>query len=215
MAWLTENRERLLRFRAGEAGVQGEVYSIYAPALARTLGEGLVITVDARTYRFNGFAAAFDLDDVVQETFIRAFSESARNAYDGIRPFRTWLLAIAKNLLIDRFRQAKRTTSLFTMLEPETAEGSSSPAVSPENNAIDAQLRRTYSEFMATLDERSRTLIRLRFEESETRRAVTEATGLSAMQVRSRESQLRKKLFDLFKTLGYGSAVLLCAFWGL
>ena len=46
-----------------------------------------------------------DLDDLVQETFIRAFR--ALGGWRGEAAFRSWLMAIASNLLKDQFRRAR------------------------------------------------------------------------------------------------------------
>jgi RNA polymerase sigma-70 factor (ECF subfamily) len=51
-----------------------------------------------------------DLDDLVQETFIRAF-----RALDGWRAesaFRSWLMSIASNLLKDHYRRRRRRTMI-------------------------------------------------------------------------------------------------------
>ncbi|MFN8110258.1 MAG: sigma-70 family RNA polymerase sigma factor [Thermoleophilia bacterium] len=44
-------------------------------------------------------------DDIVQETFVRAWSRAEQLAADG-RPLRPWLVAVARNLAIDRVRTA-------------------------------------------------------------------------------------------------------------
>src|SRR5512134_3091540 len=44
-----------------------------------------------------------ELDDLVQETFIRAFR--ALDGWRGEAAFRSWLLSIASNLLKDQFRK--------------------------------------------------------------------------------------------------------------
>ena len=46
--------------------------------------------------------------DLVQEVFLRAFDERARLGYDGLRPYRPYLLRIAKNLRIDTARRDGR-----------------------------------------------------------------------------------------------------------
>ena len=43
--------------------------------------------------------------DVVQEVFLKAFIESARLQYDGLRPYGPLLRQITRNLLIDRARR--------------------------------------------------------------------------------------------------------------
>lgn len=50
--------------------------------------------------------SADDADDVAQEAFIRTFESLYQ--FDAGRPFRPWLLGIAKNLAYNRHRSAKR-----------------------------------------------------------------------------------------------------------
>ena len=47
--------------------------------------------------------------DLVRETFVRAFAEKARSSFDGLRPYRPFLLRITKNLMIDRFRSRRNS----------------------------------------------------------------------------------------------------------
>ena len=64
-------------------------------------------------------------EDLVQETFLRVFVR--RQAYRPTAAFRTWLFAIARNLLIDRFRKASGNTEakdagvLETLPAPEAS----------------------------------------------------------------------------------------------
>src|SRR6267378_7655889 len=51
-----------------------------------------------------------DLDDLVQETFIRAFRAVGR--FRGQCRFRTWLLTIGGNVLKDAARRAKRSRAV-------------------------------------------------------------------------------------------------------
>jgi RNA polymerase sigma-70 factor (ECF subfamily) len=53
-------------------------------------------------------ADSADLDDLVQETFIRAFR--ALDSWRGEAAFRSWLLSIASNLLKDQYRRRRGRT---------------------------------------------------------------------------------------------------------
>jgi DNA-directed RNA polymerase specialized sigma24 family protein len=46
--------------------------------------------------------------ELLQEVFIRAFSAKARPAYDGVRPYKSYLATIASNLMIDTRRKDTR-----------------------------------------------------------------------------------------------------------
>lgn len=78
-------------WQGGDEQAAAELVRRHARALARFLaGSG---------------APEADLDDLVQETFIRAFGAVAR--FRGQCQFRTWLLAIGGNVLKDAGRRAR------------------------------------------------------------------------------------------------------------
>jgi RNA polymerase sigma-70 factor (ECF subfamily) len=57
-------------------------------------------------------------DDIVQETFIRAWRHLPRLAADG-RPVRPWLFRVARNLLIDADRAARARPALSSVSPDE------------------------------------------------------------------------------------------------
>src|SRR5689334_16260622 len=104
MSLLVERRELLDRFKRGERQALEEVYRHYVPEVAAFLQRGFTFQSAGRTLRFSGFAQPFDLDNALQETFTRAFRESARLGYDGLRSYKNYLLAIARNFVLDELR---------------------------------------------------------------------------------------------------------------
>src|SRR5712671_5018347 len=79
-------------WRGGDERAAAELVRRHARALARFLaGAG---------------APEADLDDLVQDTFVRAFRSIAR--FRGDCQFRTWLLTIGGNVLKDAGRRAAR-----------------------------------------------------------------------------------------------------------
>lgn len=178
------------------------VYERYGPELARSLARGSVID----GFRFAGLRSALDLDDVLQETFVKAFSAEARSRYDGLRPFGAWLSTISRNVLIDRQRRGARQLVSSEPLAVGVGLDDSGGAPSPETTAMDRELAQIYARFLETLDEKDRLLLRLRFEADASRREVSEKTGLSAMQVRLRESRLHRALRELLARCGWESS---------
>src|SRR3990172_4978511 len=195
MTWLASDRSRLAGFRRGDRDVLAAVYEHYGSELARSLVQGT--TVDG--VRIAGLRSALELDDVLQETFVRAFSAEARKSYDGVRPFGAWLSVIARNVLIDHSRRAQRQHVSAEPIE----EGALGGQPTPEAAAMDRELVQVYASFLETLDEQDRLLLRLRFEADAPRRVVSEQTGLSAMQVRLRESRLHKALRVLLRRFSF------------
>lgn len=84
---------------------------------------GLLVTHWSRTVRAVCVARTGhhrDLDDIVQETFLRAY-RGLNRLQDGTR-FGPYVLRIAKNLCVDRLRRARRSVSLDEVeLEPPPA----------------------------------------------------------------------------------------------
>jgi RNA polymerase sigma-70 factor (ECF subfamily) len=62
-----------------------------------------------------------DVDDLVQETFIRAFRAVAK--FRGQCQFRTWLLTIGANVLRDAYRRDKRARVVPLATELASADG--------------------------------------------------------------------------------------------
>jgi RNA polymerase sigma-70 factor, ECF subfamily len=222
MSLLTERRELLDRFKRGERRALEEVYRHYAPEVATFLSRGFTFSSGGRALRFGGYAQPFDLDNALQETFMRAFKESARVGYDGLHPYKSYLYAIARNLVLDEFRNREVAMSPFidqldsggaapdaTARDGEEAAPAStvsdgpSAGVSAEQEFLRHELGRLYAGFVARLDERDRTFFRHRFEEQQTQVEAGVASGLSHMQARTLEKKLRRAFLEFMQTNGY------------
>src|ERR1043165_2976576 len=87
----TTDAELIQRWKGGDQRAATTLVERHSPALAR-----FAVSQGAR----------HDIDELVQDTFVRAF-----NSIDGFRgesSFRTWLLTIERRLLLDRRRSEKR-----------------------------------------------------------------------------------------------------------
>ena len=85
------DQELIERWKAGDERAATELVERHASALAR-----FAVSSGERN----------DVDELVQDTFVRAF-----NSLDGFRgdsSFRTWLFTIQRRLLLDRRRSEKR-----------------------------------------------------------------------------------------------------------
>jgi len=183
------------------------VYEVYAPGLAATLATGFVVRDGEGARRFDGRLGPFDLDDLVQDAFIRAFDDRARRAYDGLRPFAPFLLAIARNSLVDRARRERRYAARLATVRDEVADAPAAPG--PDVAADERAIADAYLGFRAGLDELARQVWSLRFEEGASRRVVEEQTRLTPMQVRSREKQLRARFVEWMAQHGLELGVVL------
>ncbi|HEX6059266.1 MAG TPA: RNA polymerase sigma factor [Gemmatimonadaceae bacterium] len=68
-----------------------------------------------------GLGARDELDELVQDTFVRAFG--SLDGFRGESALRTWLLTIARRLLVDRRRARRRRAEEVTIGESEAASG--------------------------------------------------------------------------------------------
>lgn len=140
-----------------------------AAALARASGGdeeafGLLVNSHARTafrlaYRLTGDER--DAEDVVQESFIRAFRQISR--FEARSNFGTWLHRIVVNCAMDalRARQTRRVDRTVEAAE-DVPELSTSGAPSPERLALSTEIRRRVDTSMAALTPQERVAFALR-----------------------------------------------------
>ncbi len=93
--------ELLERFRRGESRALDRVYRAFARPLRSFVLRGFAFKSGDRDLYFRGVWTDHDLDDIVQETFRRAFGVKARATYDGVRPYKNYLFTIARNAVIN------------------------------------------------------------------------------------------------------------------
>ena len=184
MTIFADDRELLARFRRGDRAALTSVYRRYVDEVATLARRGFTIESSGHTYiRGVDREAEFEL---VQDTFAKAFVERARLAYDGVQPFRPYLLRITKNLMIDRFRAKQRSiveldaTNTELPAEPEDLDWTKLVAVAKE--------------FTATLDAETQRIVRLRFEDERSQDDVAAELGCSRRRVRTVEHNVQLEL---------------------
>ena len=198
MIRLADDRQRLELFRKGDREALGEVYAAYSVRLAAKLRGHLGIDTGRGVRGFCGHMTPFDLNDLIQETFLRAFTDAARASYDGLRSYTAYLLGIARNVLADWCRTDARRARLFQDVVIADDEVTLA-ADSPETELKHRDVRDAFQAFLASLSEPDRILVCMRLGEQASRREVTEKTGYSAMRVRTREKALRRQLFEVLR----------------
>jgi RNA polymerase sigma-70 factor (ECF subfamily) len=200
-----ENDRPLLdAFRRGDRGALTTVYHRFVDDVARLPRHGFVVETKGGL-RIPGAHGSDEECEIVQEVFARAFSETGRSGYDGLRPYRPYLMRIAKNLLIDRVRRRQLLSlEMLAEIAPDdaTAEtGSPDPAddLSPEE-ALDWQrLLDAARQFIARLSEEERQLIVLRFEEGRSQEDVAAQLGVTRRRIRSLEGRVQRGLANYLK----------------
>jgi RNA polymerase sigma factor (sigma-70 family) len=132
----------------------------------------------AYALRYTGARAA--AEDVVQEAFMKLHAQ-----FESVEKPRQWLYRTVHNLALNQRRAAGKTVSL----EPADDNENSSP-VEPADTALppDAQMLRVEGIglvriSLAALDERSRELVRLKFNDELSYKDIAARTGLTAGNV--------------------------------
>ena len=104
-----------------------------------------------------------DAEDVVQESFLRAYRQLGK--FDDRASFGTWLYRIAANCSLDLVRARKRRSENLAPAEPEMDDPIAalpSAAPSPERTAMSAEVRERVAEAMQELSAAERTAFVLR-----------------------------------------------------
>ena len=213
MTLLSSDRALLDGFRRGDSEALARVYGEYAPLIGAFLSRGFTFSSKGRTLQFNGFQQPFDLENALQETFVRALSERARLSYDGISPYRNYLIAIARNFVLSELRRREITMSqLFTEEDPESgrpdisAENAvlaGSPAPTGEAELMRRELIELVARFREGLGSAERAFFQARFEERLIQVEAGRQVGISHMQARTLEKKLRKRFLNFMRAQGY------------
>ncbi len=205
MTLLAEDRALLAAFREGRREALERVYRHHVADVVSFLAAGFGYLSGGAPKAFAGFRSRVELEAVTQDVFIRAFSASARSGYDGLRPYRGFLLGVARNVAL---RELERRAGEGARFEPLGEEvDRAAPAPAPEQELHAARGRELVAAFLAgSCDERDRKLFELRFGEGLSQEATAETAGLTRIQVRRWESKLRARLLRHLKRAGYVEA---------
>jgi RNA polymerase sigma factor (sigma-70 family) len=214
---LIKNPELLSAFRRGEKAAMEQVYRFYVKGVSHFLQKGFSFRSSERFFYFKGYRSPFDLHNAVQEVFRRAFEERARLSYNGVNSYSNWILAIARNMVINQFRNKEIP---FSQFEDRTGEGGPrqfeneiteefsgvlyGTASEKQDIALEnAQLRELMQRFMAQLSEEDRELVRLRYTEGLGQEEAAKELKSTRMKIRTQESKIRRRLIGYLRNSGY------------
>ncbi|KIG18551.1 RNA polymerase sigma-70 factor, ECF subfamily protein [Enhygromyxa salina] len=202
------SKELLTGFKAGERAALTEVYRMHAEPVALLLRHGFSFEASGTRHRFVGYGSGFELQDVLHETFRRAFEPRSRANYDGIRPYGAYVTTIARNLVLRSFRARE---VLFPLEDGEHPTAATLALLdegpNPERELHDAEVRELVTAFLATLDSDQQRLVQLRFVEGLSQRDAAEALGLGRQRIRTSEKQLRRALLIYLREHGEASLI--------
>lgn len=119
-------------------------------------------------------------DDIFQETFVKAITTIKQGRYSESGKFAAWITRIARNLIIDSFRQEKCENTLSTGTDEvdifnrrELSDGTI------EDTLINQQIHNDVRRIMNTLPEAQREVLEMRFYRDMSFKEIADATGVS------------------------------------
>lgn len=147
--------ELIGRWKQGDERAATELVSRHAESLARFA---------------SSFGARDDIDDLVQDTFVRAFQ--SLDGFRGDSSFRTWLFTIERRLLLDRRRAERRRPVRVEVQEGDAASEYDALDAMVAGEAAD-RVRRAMRELSPT----QREVFALRVAEGLSYREIAEVVG--------------------------------------
>lgn len=119
-------------------------------------------------------------DDVFQETFVKAIITIKQGRYNDLGKFSAWISRIARNLVIDGFRQEKSESSISTdnsdidiLNRKELAEGTIEDAI------IDIQIEEDVRRLVDELPDVQKDVLVMRYYKSLSFKEIADITGVS------------------------------------
>jgi len=164
-------------YRRGDERAATELVRRHAPAVGR--------------YLYSSGAPASDVDDLVQDTFFRAFR--ALDGWRGEASFRSWLFTIGGNLLRDEFRRRKgrRVVSLEDRDLPDRAD--------PHADLAAAETEERLRQGLAGLPRLQREVFLLRVQQGSGYEEIAAALGTTPGAARVHYHHAVKRLKELIR----------------
>jgi RNA polymerase sigma-70 factor (ECF subfamily) len=119
-------------------------------------------------------------DDIFQETFVKAIMTIRQGRYQESGRFGAWLCRIARNLVVDSFRQEKSEASISaddTECDILNRKELADPTV--EDNIIDLQIEDDVRRLVRFLPEPQREVLEMRFYRDLSFKEIADLTGVS------------------------------------
>lgn len=115
-------------------------------------------------------------EELTQETFVRAYHNLS--ALKNDTHLSTWLFGIARNVVREAMRQARRDERRVGLDEPESLNLESA-TVLPEGAMLDRELHQTIQSALRELDEDKRLVFSLKIFQEKSYEEISEITGYS------------------------------------
>jgi RNA polymerase sigma-70 factor (ECF subfamily) len=188
MSLFTDKPGLLPRFRRGDRDACEAVYWFYVSRVetiawaAVSRGGGLG--------RETPLARRAEVADLVQDIFMKAFTEKARLGYDGLRPYAPYLYAIARNVVVDAARARGREIPT----EDGDLEAFLHETREPAAGYADSGTIEVVERFIRSLPSELRAIHEKRYVAGLSQQDAANELGLSRQTVRTLEGRLHQGL---------------------
>jgi RNA polymerase sigma-70 factor (ECF subfamily) len=172
--------EFLQRFRAGDPAALEELYLAHVDDVARIIRQVMPRNVNGS-----------DLEDLLHEVFLRAFSENARRSFDGVRDYAPYLATMTRNLVIDWTHQRSRESPAA---DADFAWQIAAPPPDSERPWTDPATVAVVNRYLAHVSQELRDVHEQRYVLCRSQESVCQILGLTRQQLRTREKRLRDGL---------------------
>jgi RNA polymerase sigma-70 factor (ECF subfamily) len=140
-----------------------------------------------------------DTDDVAQQAVVKAFTCLEQFRFEG--GFRTWLIRIALNEVIQNWRKKIASRSVVIESSVLAAISVADPRDSPFNLCVRSQTAQSLQTALATLPEPYRLIVRMRDLEERSVSEVADALRLTAAAVKTRHHRARLKMAKILSAM--------------
>lgn len=135
-----------------------------------------------------------DADEITVNVFSKVLSKL--DLFDPNFQFKTWILTIAQNTIIDFWRKKSRESEDS---RDNLDEVKNVYAKSPEELLISEEEQQKILQIIATMDAKNQDIIRLRFFEEKSIKEIAEELNLSVANTKVRIMRAKKVLAELLK----------------
>lgn len=137
-------------------------------------------------------------ENTADEITVNVFSKvlSKLDLYDSDFQFKTWILTIAQNTIIDFWRRKSRNNE---DAKEDFADVKNQFAKSPEELLISEEDQLKLQDIVASMDANYQDIIRLRFFEEKSIKEISEELGISVSNTKIRIMRAKKVLAQLLK----------------
>lgn len=214
-----KNPEFLQAFRAGDIRALDRVYRAFERPLRNFVLRGFAFHSEGRQLYFGGLGDPNDLQDILQETFRRAFGERARASYDGVRPYKNYLFTIARNAVITDLASRRRQIPVGEALMRDAPSEDLSPLESwvlaqravlgedldhgSEEKVENLEIYGLLEGFLEHLSREEANFFRIRFLGQLSQELTARRLGWNRARVRKLETRLRKSFLSHIGNTGY------------